>query len=165
MIATTPWVDTKALAAISSMVHTDMDVFEWGSGGSTVWFAGRARSVHSVEHDRDWFQDVSDAASHHSLCNVWMQLVCTKQSEGELPDWSAYESSCLHAGCLFDIVFVDGRSRVKCFEAALKVIKPGGIILLHDAERPRYAQCRKIGGLHYAEIVEQRSLLIATRTP
>jgi hypothetical protein len=33
-----------------------MSIFEYGSGGSTTWWANLVSQVVSVEHDREWFQ-------------------------------------------------------------------------------------------------------------
>ena len=44
-------------------------MLEWGSGGSTVWFADRlpdAAQLTSVEHDRQWHEKLSAAIGQRS---------------------------------------------------------------------------------------------------
>jgi hypothetical protein len=41
----------------------------------------------------------------------------------------------------FDLISVDGRARVSCFRAAIKKLKPGGMLILDNSERNRYRQC------------------------
>jgi predicted O-methyltransferase YrrM len=43
----------------------------------------------------------------------------------------------------FDIVFVDGRSRVACIKHALKKIKNGGVLILDNSERDEYQSAFK----------------------
>jgi hypothetical protein len=40
----------------------------------------------------------------------------------------------------FDIISVDGRSRNACIRAALKKLRPGGMLILDNSERLQYAQ-------------------------
>src|SRR5688572_27506537 len=49
-----PWLPAAAVSFLDDKL-AGLSVFEWGSGGSTLWFAERARSVVSVEHDPVWF--------------------------------------------------------------------------------------------------------------
>jgi predicted O-methyltransferase YrrM len=38
----------------------------------------------------------------------------------------------------FDCILVDGRNRIRCMSSAVKRVKPGGVIILDNAERPQY---------------------------
>lgn len=38
----------------------------------------------------------------------------------------------------FDLVFVDGRARRFCLSAGWALLRPGGVMALHDAQRPLY---------------------------
>src|SRR5262245_58674086 len=49
-----PWLTHPAIEWLDSVIGPDDTVFEWGSGASTAWFAQRAKSVVSVEHDQTW---------------------------------------------------------------------------------------------------------------
>lgn len=40
----------------------------------------------------------------------------------------------------FDLIIVDGRKRVRCFNLAKTLLKPGGKIILHDAWRKEYLE-------------------------
>ena len=42
----------------------------------------------------------------------------------------------LHQGCAYDVALVDGRKRAACLETAARVLEPGGLAILRDAERP-----------------------------
>ena len=49
-----PWLPFVLVDFLASRVTTADRVFEFGGGGSTLWFAARAGSVITVEHDADW---------------------------------------------------------------------------------------------------------------
>lgn len=163
-------MDSKAVEALSQIVGPGMDVFEWGSGGSTLWLARRARRVVTVDHSAEWHRKVSEAAQEHSL-PVEALLRPAVPSPGcdhsgghnwAMPgcDFSAYVAA---ISGLYDFILVDGRARNMCFQAALGHLRPGGYLVLHDAERDRYRPCRALAaqaGLAIREIVEARTTLI-----
>jgi len=105
-------------------------VLEIGSGGSTLWLAPRAQSVVSYEHDAGWHDLVRDALVARYVSNVSLRLAPRPYAptirDKEPADW-------------FDLVIVDGRDRVQSFAAALPKLKRGGVILLDDSQRERYA--------------------------
>ncbi len=134
-------------------------VFEWGSGRSTVWLAGRAGELVSVEHSEKWYRIGSDRLGEKGIDNVEMLLVPPGGDDGF--DW---EADWPHYGLLgrvpdrpeyldyvravdrfppesFDCVIVDGRARVACMLQGAPRLRPGGLLVLDDAQRPRYAPC------------------------
>ena len=54
----TPWVTYAAINFLSRSLTEQMRVFEWGVGGSTIFFAQRAAELVSVEHDCKQFVNV-----------------------------------------------------------------------------------------------------------
>jgi len=98
-------------------------VLEFGSGDSTAWLAQRCDHVTSIEHDAGWFETVRKAAPAVNLRLVHRPYhqVCLEYPEHH-----------------FDIVLVDGRNRKACIQYAAPRLKPGGLLLLDDAERPWY---------------------------
>src|ERR1017187_8783871 len=72
-----PWMTYPAIEFIRKRVKPDMSVFEYGSGGSTIWWANQVREVISVEHDRAWFEKVAKRSEEHtSELQSPMYLVC-----------------------------------------------------------------------------------------
>lgn len=49
-----PWMTYDAIAFLEEITSEENNVFEWGSGGSTIFFAARCKQVISVEHDKEW---------------------------------------------------------------------------------------------------------------
>lgn len=159
-VAQTPWVDAGALAAMNRIVQPGCHVFEWGAGGSTLWFGLKGAIVRTVEHVQEWHDAVLSELRVRSLP---VKLLFRAL---EPPDYAAYVDAIKETPQTYDVVFVDGRQRVRCFRAAIDHVNLGGCILLHDSERPHYQECLRIAqsaGFASTEIVESRSLLACSR--
>lgn len=145
-----PWVTYDALRQLDSMVTPTMWVFEFGAGGSTVFFAKRAARVVSVEHDAGWQRLVQQELADRS--NVEYILAepdprVPGDAPGALsrnyPDhhFTTYTHSIdLFDDGSFDIVLVDGRARVASAQHSYAKVKPGGWLVLDNSERPDYGQ-------------------------
>lgn len=140
---------------LKSRISRDAHVFEYGSGGSTLFFANLASTVVSVEHDPKWFELVQKALSEKGRRNVTQILVepdpgiaqpnggenlseCYLSSNGQ--SFRAYvESIDRFPRASFDVILVDGRARPACVKHSLSRLKPGGYLILDDADRSHYA--------------------------
>src|ERR1019366_2881355 len=49
-----PWLTFRTIDFLTNCLRPDMTVFEFGSGGSTIFIARRVRTVVSIEHDPEW---------------------------------------------------------------------------------------------------------------
>jgi SAM-dependent methyltransferase len=133
-----PWFSYAAIDFLEDFVRRDMSVFEYGSGGSTIFFAKRASRVISVEDNPKWFEWVSRRVEQQGLGNVTLRLY-----EFNFKDPVGFEhSDYLHAipDDKFDIIVVDGSEewtqvRPICFEMAESRVKDGGIIIVDDSWR------------------------------
>ena len=149
-----PWMTFPALAFLKEVLRPDMRVFEWGSGGSTLFFARRAKQVVTVEHNAEWAEKVRAACAAHS--HVLIEHIppddVPPTADFDPTDPAAFFSSestsfrryATHIAAFpdahFDLVVVDGRARPSCLQQAIPKLKPGGTLVLDDAERPCYAR-------------------------
>ncbi len=129
---------------------------EWGSGGSTQAILKQCPFVEryvSVEHHRDWYEQVkvrvTDPRLSLNLVEPDRPLPPGKHSEEEMIAWDAraeqepelcksYVGFPAGLGTEFDFVLVDGRARRFCLRAGFDLLRPGGVIVLHDAQRTQY---------------------------
>jgi len=154
-----PWITFEAAAWLKSRLNRSMRVFEWGSGGSTLFFAKRVREVISIEHDLEWFHQISAVLQDSSVRNVHYHLHEPVQPDGyELNpiytstdlrylsmDFSAYARAIdRYEDTAFDLIFVDGRARVGCLHHAPPKLRPGGLLVLDNSERTEYDAGRKL---------------------
>lgn len=122
-----PWVTYGFIDFISERLNKTMDIFEYGSGNSTLWYAQKVNSVASVEHDRSWFEKIKNSMPNN--VNIYYQ---------ELIYNGEYSTFSTKLDKKFDIVIVDGRDRVNCIKNAINSIKEDGVIVLDDSERESY---------------------------
>jgi SAM-dependent methyltransferase len=133
-----PWFSYEAIDFLDKFLRPDMTVCEYGSGGSTLFFARRVRQVFSIESDPQWFNLLSDRLQKKSIGNVTMKL-----SPFDFKNAAGFENSeYLHSipPERFDVVVVDGmeewtRVRPVCFEKAQRHVKNDGIIVVDDSWR------------------------------
>jgi SAM-dependent methyltransferase len=146
-----PWLAYRAVAWLKRTLREDMTVFEYGSGGSTIFFAQRASQVVSVEHDQAWHDLTEQTLTKLGLRNVtYLLREPAPAPEGPFsstdPDYEglgfeAYVKSIdAYPDATFDLVAVDGRARPACVIRAISKVKPGGYILLDDSDRPYYRE-------------------------
>ena len=60
-----PYITYPALRQLRNIIRPDFRVFEYGSGGSSLWWAGLVAEVISVKHDPGWAMRVAEAAPGH----------------------------------------------------------------------------------------------------
>jgi predicted O-methyltransferase YrrM len=124
-----PWLPFVVIDLLATEIGRESLIFEFGGGGSTAWFADRAGRVITAEHDEAWYTDLARAMDGFDNVDiVWAE---------HLPDYPATIDR--YHEHLFDVVLVDGRERIACVEHAMRRIKPGGILVLDDSVRPKYA--------------------------
>src|SRR5882762_1385041 len=66
----TPWMSFAAIHFLRTITRDDMRVFEYGSGGSTMFWTSRVQEVVSVEHDLSWYNIMREELKKHPSKNV-----------------------------------------------------------------------------------------------
>lgn len=127
-----PWLPFALVDYLGPLLNSDDRVFEFGGGGSTLWFAERVGSVVTVEHDAEWLTVL--ASKTVDTPNV---TLLARHSDNAYADYIAAIDEFPDSS--FAVVVVDGRERVECFRRAIPKIAAGGRLIVDDIERPRYA--------------------------
>jgi hypothetical protein len=151
-----PWICYSAIRHLKQITRQDMRVFEYGSGGSTLYFAKHCQEVVAVDHDTLWAQRVNEALAEHQMSHA-KALPVPDETPAEPADadpQQGYGSS--YAGFVgrsfktyvntlrqyprhhFNVIVVDGRSRPACIKLASEYLAPGGVIIVDNADRERY---------------------------
>ena len=138
------WFSYAAIDFLKSFLRPQMSVFEYGSGGSTLFFAKRVQTVISTEDNATWLENVRRRLTELSLKNVMLQHHEFDFKNPEGFENSAYLNSI--PSQKFDVIVVDGAEegvtvRPICFYHAENFIKPGGIIVVDDSWR--YPELRR----------------------
>ena len=154
-----PWWTYRAIDVVDAWMlgrARPIRVFEYGSGASTLWLAGRADEVISIEHHLGSSEVIGPALA--ALPNVSFRVVEADASEQPAigsakpghtgMDFTAY----VHAidGCrgAFDMIVIDGRAREACLTAAAPRLSSDGMIVFDNSHRRRYRRAIRASGLH-----------------
>jgi hypothetical protein len=124
-----PWMNFAVIAFFRERLRKHMHLFEYGSGSSTRFFAELVASVTSVEYDEEWYQRVSATRP----ANVTL-LLNAADVDG------TYCRVVAQSNRRYDVVVVDGRDRVNCMKQSVGSLTDGGVIVLDDSMRERYAE-------------------------
>src|SRR5437660_7893940 len=71
-----PWFSYAAIDFLEKFLRPNMTICEYGSGGSTLFFSQRAKSVYSIEDNQKWYDLVSQRLKEKAVNNVTLKL-CT----------------------------------------------------------------------------------------
>lgn len=126
-----PWVTYSFIDFIKERINKTQNIFEYGSGSSTIFYAKKAGTVTSVEHDKGWF----DMVKNTSPANAEM-IFCELVKNGE------YSKKASLLNKKFEIIIVDGRDRVNCCKYSVDALSNNGVIVLDDSEREVYNPAR-----------------------
>jgi hypothetical protein len=161
-----PWITYPAFRQLQRVVKPSSKVFEYGCGGSSLWWASHASEVISVEHDGAWAARVAETAPANlkiitramgESCSKKRQAMVTKffASSPELPKSPNLEHNIMH-GLLceefaayateitdyekqsFDVIVVDGMARALTAWLAAQYVKPDGVIVFDNSDRWQY---------------------------
>lgn len=156
-----PWMVFPAIDFLKRILKKDSRVFEYGSGGSTLFFSDLVGELVTVEHDPNWFEVVAREMNESPFCksNRWRTILAEPVADVagqnmEPSDALSYRSSdeqyqkcnfreyCStideYPNEYFDLVVIDGRARPSCFMHSAHKVKVGGYIVLDNAERDTY---------------------------
>lgn len=153
-----PWMTFSVIEFLKKISHSEMKVFEYGSGGSTLFWSSRVKDVISVEHDKSWFEQIRMELTRQQVTNV-NYILSEPQA---IPDFGkkqiqkatdyissdpSYSGKSFEAYVKiidnfpdenFDVIVIDGRARPSCILHSLKKVKKGGYLVVDNSERKYY---------------------------
>ncbi|WP_439490594.1 hypothetical protein [Algoriphagus sp.] len=142
-----PWITLEATSYLSNLIHPNMKVFEFGSGGSTKFFVERVEEIHSVEHDEKWYDWVKKELGNTLNLNLRLVKGCeviegrgiVLDEDNDPLDYRDYANAILdYEDGYFDLILIDGKARNACIENSLKKLKLGGILVVDNSHRKSY---------------------------
>jgi hypothetical protein len=119
--APVPWITYPAIEFLKQLDLSDKMVFEYGCGGSTLFWSRVAAHVDSVEHEEEFYREL--ARDVPGNCTLSLEMY---------PD--AYIHAVARRGEPYDVIVIDGHSRVRCSSVVAAYLKPGGFVILDNSD-------------------------------
>jgi hypothetical protein len=135
-----PWWPYDVPGWVAGMLPAQPRVFEYGGGGSTLWLEDLGASVTVAEHNKEWHDQLAEVLSADTRLLLRPSqesgVITSAVEPGYFDSYAAAIDG--ESDASLDMVIVDGRARVDCVRHAIPKVKPGGLLLLDDTDRPRY---------------------------
>ena len=152
-----PWMHQSEINLIIAFLDTEHDMLEWGCGGSTILFSQYVANYTSIEHNKEWYSQVTAKVKNRNLSNVTTNWVPNNNPNGvdwpstfiTYKDYIEYPSK---LGKKYDRILIDGRSRQFCCEYCLSYLKPDGLIFFHDFWMQGRERYRNMAFKYYNEV-------------
>lgn len=136
-----PWMVLGAIEQIIEHLPHTNTILEYGGGSSTVyWLEFSDSMVTTVEHHPGWCAEMRKAIKKEWR-ERWVLKEKPSRPKGKRrgSDGAFYDDYVAAGRGEWDMVVVDGRCRGACIEAAIPWVAPGGLLVVDNAERPKYA--------------------------
>ncbi len=123
-----PWWTYSFNDFFIPQLTSDIEIFEYGSGNSTIFLAKIVQNITSIEHDKAFYNFQIPKIPK----NVTLKFQLLDKYNGK------YSKVILNESKLFDLIIIDGRDRVNCIKNSISRLSEHGIIILDDSQRHQY---------------------------
>lgn len=154
----TPWLTFDAIDFITDRLSPKWNIFEYGSGGSTLYWLKSGAELVSIEHEAEWYNLVEGkirpgSRLDYRLVQPELGSLCAPTPDTVAdPDCYASNDPLFSAQNFrryvsqidefpdqtFDMVIVDGRARPSCLKHSFPKVKVGGLLVLDNSDREYY---------------------------
>jgi hypothetical protein len=128
------WMSNLEVDFFKKQLESNQRVLEWGCGTSTIDISKIVKEVHSIEHNKDWYNKINLTISN---TNITLHL-CEPDEEyiegthcGTFQQFETYIKKPLELG-KFDLIFIDGRARIECSKICKDISHDDTLIFIHD---------------------------------
>jgi predicted O-methyltransferase YrrM len=149
-----PWLSPSSVRFLKTYLTKDMVGLEFGSGISTLFTAPKVKQLISVEHNKEWFEMITNRFENDGIKNVDYRFIAQNDSNlfsnttFEMTEKLGFEVRKDYVNYYMtvesipnnslDFLLVDGRARPECLYYALPKMKKNGLIILDNSERAHY---------------------------
>ncbi|AQG81588.1 hypothetical protein AWR27_21115 [Spirosoma montaniterrae] len=132
-----PWLSYPFIEFIEPRLNKFMNVYEYGSGNSTRWFAKRVGLIHAIEHSLDWYNTIKGNLPDNAIL-VYEPLELKADYHDmafmDVNDETPYSLNIKTRNLLYDIVIVDGVNRNNCIANSIGCVSSNGVIIVDNLE-------------------------------
>ncbi len=136
-----PWYNFPLINFIQSYIKPQMNIFEFGTGISSIFYAHNGCNIYGVEANIEWLTKVQILAKEKNLSNRISIEFCKKSHE--IASYLAKVPQNNGCDIEFDAIIIDSYNRIECLAEAKKFYKKG-IIILDNSERENLKEAKKV---------------------
>lgn len=149
-----PWLSPSSVRFLRDYLTKEMSGLEFGSGISTLFIAPKVKQLISIEHNKEWFEMISNRFKNEGITNVDYRFIAQNDSNQfsektfEMTEKLGFDVRKDYvnyyltvesiADNSLDFLLVDGRARPECLYYALPKMKKNGLVILDNSERAHY---------------------------
>lgn len=130
-----PWWSAEAVSVCDRLVKPTDKILEFGSGRSTIWLSSRCKNITSIENDESWYKNVKAKISQLNLANKAELIYAPLDKNGTLENQTYLAPVKKIQDSSLDVIIIDGKLRSYCTNLSLPLLKPGGVLIIDDADR------------------------------
>ena len=151
-----PWYTYPAIDFLTQRDFSGKRVLEFGGGQSTLWWAGRAASILTLEEDESWYRSLKPRVG----ANVDLHHVAVDHATRTVEPVRALLEA--QGSAKFDVIIIDGHLRRELTDLAFRHLAPLGALILDNAEGYGFHEeiksrnCRRIDFFGFAPGVSRR---------
>ncbi|MFT4967179.1 MAG: hypothetical protein ACI9CD_000176 [Candidatus Deianiraeaceae bacterium] len=124
-----PWYNDQLVDFLSAYLKEGMEVFEYGCGYSTLFYAQKSCNVYASETRQEWVTEINTIAQKNNLINnINIQIIHPTE----------FPQSILCNRVQYNVIAVDSIRRLECLKCAKSSCN--GIIILDNSERENLQQ-------------------------
>lgn len=116
-----PWYTYPAIEYLDQFDFSQLSIFEFGCGHSSLFWAQKAKRVISIEDDIEWYNYVKGYLQKN-------QDIYLREKE------ESYVGCLREQGVIFDVIIIDGKWRNACTKAAIAYLKDDGFIIFDNSD-------------------------------
>ena len=122
-----PWMNYPVIALLDERLNKKINIFEYGSGYSTKFYAKRVNTVTSLEYNHFWYKKIKKTLpSNVNL--IFQESDIDKQ----------YCRAIHKTQKKYELIIIDGDDRENCMRECITALSENGIVLLDDSQREEY---------------------------
>lgn len=131
-----PWMTYTFIEYIKKNIQPHHEIFEYGCGASTLFFAPRVKKIVALESNKMWMRLMKIKLHEAGITNVEIILM----EDGFLnPDYEHFAKTYSKKfNQKFDFIFVDSLKRAECAKHSYVALKDNGMLVVDDSERKSY---------------------------
>ncbi|MFB8790193.1 MAG: hypothetical protein U7123_15400 [Potamolinea sp.] len=116
-----PWYTYPAIEYLNQLDFSDKEIYEYGAGNSSLFWAKKAKCVTSIEDDKTWYCTIQEKQQENQ------EILFIENAE-------EYVNSILRSNKKYDLIIIDGSCRLACAKVAVQCLVTGGLIILDNSD-------------------------------